>query len=204
MQQNPTNQNRPDILSGNTPKEALMQFSPQKNIFRMFISGILAIFMIASLTACKSSGDEKTPDPTTGVIQVSVSGLPSGAKPSGAILGPKGYNKLLSGAETLSSLEPGAYEVMMYLADAEGKKYIPSKSQQIIVDKGTTKKAEFSYELEKYHFPIRIDGLETETRAEQGTITGGFDRVSSYTGTYPTSLNWKQTVNGAVTASGST
>lgn len=82
-----------------------------------------ALLLGLALTACQTANDgpgDGDGAPTTGTLQVNVSGVASG---SVTVTGPAGYRRELTVTTTLTDLAPGAYVVSAAQVDEDGRLY---------------------------------------------------------------------------------
>mgnify|MGYP001017946961 CR=1 FL=1 len=80
-----------------------------------------ALLLGLALTACQTANDgpgDGDGAPTTGTLQVNVSGVASG---SVTVTGPAGYRRELTVTTTLTDLAPGAYVVSAAQVDEDGR-----------------------------------------------------------------------------------
>src|SRR5436190_12437544 len=78
--------------------------------------------LLAIALGCSSKKDP-TPQPTTGSLEVAVSGLPAGASADVTVTGPGSFTQHLTGSQTLTSLQPGSYTVSAPAVTAGGAGY---------------------------------------------------------------------------------
>ncbi|MGK2962196.1 MAG: hypothetical protein ACSLFK_08630 [Gemmatimonadaceae bacterium] len=83
---------------------------------------------------------------TTGSIDLSSSGLPTGATPVWDVSGPSNFTVVIRGAQRLARLAPGAYTVSARTFDVGSETYgAAAQSQSLTVTAGTRVPAAFTY-----------------------------------------------------------
>src|SRR5215470_13761504 len=78
--------------------------------------GVVLALGLTILSACSSS-------PSTGTLQVTIDGLPSGVNGYLIVTGPNYYNRFLSSTQTLSGLPIGSYSVVTIDVTNDGYNY---------------------------------------------------------------------------------
>lgn len=87
----------------------------------------------ATLIAAGCSSDSSTPTaPGTGELEVTVTGLPSGAAASVLVTGPSGYTHAVSHSATLPNLAPGNYQLTASTVASGDTNYLPSPESAVI------------------------------------------------------------------------
>jgi len=82
----------------------------------------------------------------TGVLSITVSGLPGGTIANIKLSGPGGFSQSLSGSQTLNGLVPGSYTIGAGVVSSGGTAYTPVPlSQNLSVSAGATSSASVSY-----------------------------------------------------------
>lgn len=69
---------------------------------------------------------------SSGVLAVSVSGLPAGANGSVTVTGPAGFSRALTGTTTLTGLTPGSYTVASAAVTVSGVTYAPAPASLVV------------------------------------------------------------------------
>jgi len=88
---------------------------------------LASILAAVTLIASGCSGDRGTPtQPGTGALDVTVSGLPSGAAASVTVTGPGGYSSSIAHSSTLANLAPGSYQLTASTVASHDTNYVPS------------------------------------------------------------------------------
>lgn len=82
------------------------------------------------LLAAACGGGSTPTGPTTGALEVGITGLPSGVAASIAVTGPGGYAKTVTASTTLSQLSPGDYTIAAQSVTVTGGNYDPSPPTQ--------------------------------------------------------------------------
>ena len=97
----------------------------------------LAMAALALLAGC--GGGDKITGPSTGQLQVAISGLPSGTQASVSVSGPNGFSKTLTASNNFAGVVPGTYTVAASAVTVTGGSYTPSPpSQQVAVAASAT------------------------------------------------------------------
>jgi hypothetical protein len=101
-----------------------------------------AVFAAALLllSGCAGAGDESAAlgPPTTGSLSVSVDGLPSGVSGALSVTSPQGFQRTITGSETLTALHPGSYTIAANAILATDDRYVPAPvSQDVAVTAGS-------------------------------------------------------------------
>ncbi len=117
---------------------------------------------------------------STGRLVVAVTGVPDGAA-SVQIIGPGGYNKTLTGGQTLKKLAPGNYAISAGATTVDGEHYqAPGSSQVIAVAVGATPPpaAAIDYLLVSGRLQLTVSGAPAGTTpAVAVTGPGGFNQA---------------------------
>jgi glucose/arabinose dehydrogenase len=96
------------------------------------------------LVACTTP--PPAPEPTTGVLEITVANLPAGVPAAIRVTGPGGYLRDLSGSQALTDLVPGIYTVSAASVASGGLTYLPSAGlQNVVVAAGAIKRVSLSY-----------------------------------------------------------
>ncbi len=131
----------------------------------------------------------------TGLLTVTVSGLPGGTNASVTVTGPGGFSQNLTATQTLSGLTPGSYTIAGSNVASGGSTYAPAPvSQSKAVSAGATAAASVIYAATTGGLTVTISGLPGGTNASV-TVTGP--------GGFSQNLTATQTLNG-LTAGGYT
>jgi hypothetical protein len=102
------------------------------------------------------------PDPTTGTIVLTVSGLPAGALADLRVSGPNDYDETVPGSTTLEDLPPGEYHVSINaVTHSNGYYTAPLSQQTLTVSAGNTESATIAYALTGGSIDLSISGLPT-------------------------------------------
>jgi hypothetical protein len=111
--------------------------------------------------------------PTTGSLQVTINGLPSGTPAAVAVSGPNGFSQALPATGTLDGLQPGSYTVTATQVANGSVTYVPSPaSRDVAVAAGATARATVTYASTGAGVNLRIDGwnLTQSTQSAAGDI----------------------------------
>ena len=125
---------------------------------------------VAVLAACSggssdSPGGPTNPGPTTGSLNVTISGLPGEITPSVDVTGPGGYSLNVKGSQTIGSLTPGAYTVTPARTMNVGLAYTtPTPTISAQVTAGGSVSAAVNYAL-------RINARSTANRTDENTLS---------------------------------
>jgi len=115
-----------------------------------------------------------SPTPTTGSLQVNVSGLPSGVNASLSVTGPNGFSQTLSASKTLTGLALGSYAVTAASVTSSGITYLASVSgSPATVSAGVTAKASVAYAAQVGSLQINVAGLPLGTKVSLTVIRPG-------------------------------
>jgi hypothetical protein len=113
--------------------------------------------LLGALAGCKSSSP--TQSATTGSLQITISGLPSGPA-SVNVTGPNGYAQVVSASTTLANLTPGTYTVTANNVVSGSATYTPSpKTNGVSVSAGNTLQASVTYSLSTGALTVTVSGL---------------------------------------------
>jgi hypothetical protein len=139
-------------------------------------------YVLAALAAC--GGDPS--GPSTGSLDVVVSGLPTGTSAAVTVTGPGGYTHPVVASETLSGLMPGAYTVAADAVSSSGQSYQPNQSTQSVNVGGSTSpvSALVSYGLVGANLTVNVAGLPPGVAAAISVSgPGGYDQPVTATTT---------------------
>jgi hypothetical protein len=118
------------------------------------------------LSACSSSEDALDP-PSTGGLQVAVSGLPDGTLAAITVTGPAGFSQGLTAAGVLDELVPGSYVVAAAPVTNLATIYEPAAgSQPVQVNAGSTRaNVTVTYVAQPGRLAVLVSGLTGGTAA---------------------------------------
>jgi hypothetical protein len=109
------------------------------------------------LTAC---GGGNSTAPSTGSLELDVSGLPTGADGDVTVVGPGGFSRRVVRTETLSGLAAGNYTITAASVAAGEVVYLPAPlSQAVAVSGGEAAGAEVAYAISDRSLAITVAGL---------------------------------------------
>jgi hypothetical protein len=113
------------------------------------------------LTGCASEDLSGGLGPAVpGNLLISVQGLPAGAASAISISSAQGYQRSVSGPETLSGLQVGSYAVLVAEVVIGGDRYVPAApSQSIKVSPGATTTVQVVYVLVTARLSIVLSGI---------------------------------------------
>jgi len=140
-----------------------------------------SLVLLCLVTAC---GGDPT-GPSSGSLEVSISGLPAGTAGSIHVSGPGGFGRDLGTTATLSDLTAGSYVVAATSVQAGGEAYAPSPaSQTITVSASGVSSASVVYTSARGSLTITVTGLPVGTDPAI-TVTGpnGYDQPVTSSGT---------------------
>ena len=109
----------------------------------------------------------------TGRLQVSASGLPSGAAPAFSVTGPAGFTRSATAGETVTGLAPGSYNVAAPTVASGPNLYSPSTATQNVTVAATAVASQvtFGYAVTSGGLTVAVAGLPQSVPASI-TITG--------------------------------
>jgi hypothetical protein len=153
---------------------------------RHFASPAAALLLF--LAACNSSGDPLSP-PSTGGINLTLSGLPSGVAGSVTVTGPAAFSRSMTGTGNVDGLAPGTYTVVASSVSNGGNTYLPSPATQSIDVPASVSRvqATVTYAQQNSQLVVTMAGLPGGTN---GSVL-----VTNAAG-------YSQTVNGTTTLTG--
>jgi hypothetical protein len=135
---------------------------------------------------------------TTGALQITITGLPSGTNADVTVTGPDGFNQKLTATTTLNTLKPGKYTVASKSLTGEGYEYKAAPgSQELELQAGNVRQANIRYDfLQTILFVNASSGADTNqgfkdkpfktvTKALGNAVAG--QTIFLQTGTYSTS-----------------
>ncbi len=121
-----------------------------------------AACLLALAAACGSDSGSPPTD-GEGSLSVQVSGLPPGSSASVTVTGPGGFSETLTGSQTLTGLEPGAYQVVASPVADAGFSYQFTTPLSPTVANGGTATATVTY-------AIRALGRSDVNRPDNGVV----------------------------------
>jgi hypothetical protein len=138
------------------------------------MSGIRRLLPVCMWLVAACAGDPS--GPTTGSLDVAVSGLPDGTAAAVSVSGPGGYTHDVIGSETLAGLMPGAYTVTAAVVSSGGYVYRPAQdTQSITVTEGAAAaSAQVAYGAAGATLAVSVAGLPPGASAAV-TVTGPND-----------------------------
>ncbi|MBA2664333.1 MAG: SBBP repeat-containing protein [Bradymonadaceae bacterium] len=127
----------------------------------------LALFVVTSLlaTACSDDANNDLPnntEPTTGLLEITITGLPAGALAAVDVSSPAGYENTLAATTTLSDLAPGPYAITASNVVYEGVSFSAQPAHQVrTVIAGESVIATINYNPPppRASFSLTIEGL---------------------------------------------
>lgn len=144
---------------------------------RVLVLPVLALLILVVLAACTSSSSTGT---STGVLNVTVSGLPAGVNAAIVVTGPAAYSTTLTAATTLSNLTPGSYTVTGGMARSPGAivdaAYRASGGGSVMVSAGSTATSSVTYSFRQGSGKLwiadrggQLDGLDASQLTGSGS-----------------------------------
>ncbi len=115
----------------------------------------------------------------TGMLRITVTGLPAGVDASITVSGPANYTEAVTGTTTIADLAPGSYHVAaLPLSSVDGELYAAPAEQDITVPADTTVTAAVNYSnTGRGSLIVTVSGLPSDT-APTVVITGpGYART---------------------------
>jgi hypothetical protein len=122
--------------------------------------------------------------PTTGSLQITVTGLPSGPAAI-SVTGPAGFSQMVTATTTLTNLTPGLYTLAASPVVVSGSTYTstPASSTVNVVASSTATPATVTYAIADGGLQITVTGLPSGPAAITVTGPGGFSHVVTVTTT---------------------
>jgi hypothetical protein len=144
------------------------------------------IYSAAAQTATVTGGGntalQVTYSATTGVLDVAIGGLPSGASANVIVIGPSGFSRALSSAQTLTGLVPGSYTIGASSVVSGAYTYYPTPTSQAVnLTAGTTTSAGVTYTVGTGALSVTVSGLPGGVNASV-TVSGPGGFVQTLTG----------------------
>lgn len=132
-----------------------------------------ALCATAALTLASCGGSDAPSGPTTGSLEIRISGLPAAASATVAVAGPRGYATQVGGTRTLSGLAPGSYGITASEVEAGESIYAPtSQAQTVPVAAGPTPaSASVAYVIGSGALTVTVSG-QPEGAAASVTVSG--------------------------------
>lgn len=118
----------------------------------------------------------------TGMLQVTIAGLPDGGSAAVTVTGPGGFSRQLTGSSTLTVLTPGDYLVSAASAPANGHTFAPGVASQTVTVTAspTPSSASVSYALGTGAMAVAMTGLPSgSTGSAQLTGPDGYQHAVS-------------------------
>jgi len=141
--------------------------------------GIVAL--VGLISAC-----DKASGPTTGSLQLTLSGLPAGAFAQIVVTGPNSFSQTYTASTTIPSLPPGAYTVSApAVFFAEARYAVPTVEQTFnVVASKTPINVPVGYALVSGALTLNIVGTPPGRAVVRLTGPGNFDRAVGTSGTF--------------------
>ncbi|MDX2058698.1 MAG: hypothetical protein SFV24_12915 [Gemmatimonadales bacterium] len=119
--------------------------------------------LLVVVAGCKggdqSGGLDPAPAPT-GALQVQVAGLPTGGSASLTVTGPAGFQRVLTGDETLTGLAVGSYTITAADVVADGDGYQVSPTSQVVsVRSAATATSLVTYSIATGRIALSVAGV---------------------------------------------
>ena len=136
---------------------------------------LATLLITASLLVAGCSTDGAIPtDPGTGELEVTVTGLPSGASASVVVTGPNDYSHTVSHSTTLANLAPGSYQLTASTVASGDTNYLPSPESAVIpiAASSTPSSATVAYSRTATTLDLSIGGmyLTQSTQTMSGSV----------------------------------
>lgn len=144
---------------------------------------------VAIVASLASSPTTVTYALASGLLSLTVNGLPGGVQAAITVSGPNGFSQAVTGSTVLTTLTPGAYQIAASAVSSSGSTYGPSPASQTVTVQASTValNATVTYSLSVGSLAVTISGLP-----------GGVSAAVSITGPggFATSLGASQTLSG--------
>ncbi len=134
----------------------------------------VGVVLLAGLAGAAAScgGGEMVAGPSTGSLTITVAGLEAGTNAAVTVTGPAGFNRTLTGPQTLSDLPPGQYLVHATEVSTATATYSPAlASQSVTIAAGDAPTVAVTYALATGNLTVTVAGLPVGTDAGV-TVTG--------------------------------
>ena len=127
----------------------------------------LSMVVALGLAACGAQPQSLPANPTTGTLQLSVAGLPSGTNANIGVTGPNGFSQAVTANATLNDLAPGSYAITASDVTAGAVTFggLVTGSPSTITA-GNTSSAAVSYVALTGSLQVNITGLPTGQNAD--------------------------------------
>jgi hypothetical protein len=114
---------------------------------------------------------------------VNVGGLPTGVNAAVIVTGPNGFNRSLTGSQTIPNVAAGTYTITAQNVTASGQTYVPTPAtQQVTLGNGESKTAAVTYAGTLGGLIVNVDGLPSGANASV-MVTGPNNFSTSVTQT---------------------
>jgi glucose/arabinose dehydrogenase len=144
---------------------------------------LLSALFTLGLLAC----DEDTVAPVRGSLEITITGLPSGAAADVSVSGPSAFLRDITATTTLTDLVPGTYTVDAEPVVFQESRYTPNAATQSVTVAAASPAATaaVAYVVSTARLAVNISGLPTGVGASV-TVTGpgGFSTVINSTTTF--------------------
>ena len=154
--------------------------------------GALSVLGTLALVSC----DDDVVAPTTGSLEVRISGLLAGTAASATVTGPGGFSRAVTETVTIADLPLGAYTIAAAEVTALDSRWTPTPVTQSLEITGASRTAvaDIAYAVSTARLAVNITGLPSGTNAGV-TVTG----PGSYTNTLTSSTAINLLAPGAYT-----
>ena len=157
----------------------ILRAATRRAPLRRAASAFASVLCFAAAVSCGGDGPSGPPKPTTGSLQIAVTGLPSAVQPLVTVSGPGLSARPVLASETLRDIAPGTYTIAAAEVSTAETIWAPTaRDQQIVVAAGATPaSASVSYAVASGTLAVTIAGLpegalaDVVVSATNGTFT---------------------------------
>lgn len=175
---------------------------------RRVTAAFTSALILGASVSCGGDGPSGPSKPTTGALQVSVSGLPTSVQPLVTVSGPGMSAHQVLASETLTAIPPGTYTIAANEVSTTETIWAPGqRSQQVVVAAGSTPaSASVSYAVASGALTVTITGLPDGANADVVVSAGdgSFMQHLSATTTLPRLRSGTYTLSATPVTQGAT
>jgi hypothetical protein len=133
--------------------------------------------IVAVVAACKD------PAPTTGALQVQITGIPTGGQGKVVVTGPNSFTQTVTSSTTLSGLAPGEYRTRVDTITHENTKYgVSVVLDTFDIAAGETQSTNVAYSVTSGSINFTVNGLPAGANAEIRLLAPSFTAIASGSG----------------------
>lgn len=145
----------------------------------MKLGAVRALGTLAVLTFLLAGCDDDVVSPTTGTLEVRISGLPAGTAALVTVTGPSGYSRTLTATTTIPDLPLGRYTIAPAIVTSPDGEWTPTPAtQEKEVTPGSgLALAEVAYAVTTARLAVNITGLPNGVNADVRVTGPGYNSV---------------------------